>query len=85
MTRVMDADGRLPKDAVDEVLPLFDDPPVGGVQLTARIRNRTSWLTMLQNMEFWAPSAICQFARAATATVSLAGNGQFTRLKHACP
>ncbi|MBB4928162.1 glycosyltransferase family 2 protein [Kitasatospora kifunensis] len=77
---VMDADGRLSDGAIDEVLPLFNDPAVGGVQLAVRIRNRTSWLTSIQDMEFWALSAISQFGRAGTGTVSLGGNGQFTRL-----
>lgn len=78
---VMDADGRLSEGALDEVLPLFADPSVGGVQLAVRIRNRRSCLlTQLQDMEFWALSGISQFGRARFGTVSLGGNGQFTRL-----
>ncbi|HMG65060.1 MAG TPA: glycosyltransferase, partial [Streptosporangiaceae bacterium] len=39
---VMDADGRLSPGALDEVLPLFADPRIGGVQLPVRIRNRNT-------------------------------------------
>ncbi|AUG81565.1 N-acetyl-glucosamine transferase [Kitasatospora sp. MMS16-BH015] len=77
---VMDADGRLSDGALDAVLPLFEDPRVGGVQLAVRIRNRTTWLTRIQDVEFWALSGISQFGRVRTGTVSLGGNGQFTRL-----
>lgn len=77
---VMDADGRLSDGALDEVLPLFADQAVGGVQLAVRIRNRTTWLTRVQDMEFWALSGVSQFGRVRSGTVSLGGNGQFTRL-----
>lgn len=78
---VMDADGRLSDGAMGEVLPLFDDPRVGGVQLAVRIRNRsTNVLLRFQDHQFWTQSALTQFGRIATQTVSLGGNGQFTRL-----
>ena len=57
---VMDADGRLSEGALDVVLPLFDDPRVGGVQLAVRIRNRTSVLTVMQDLEFWGVCAVAQ-------------------------
>lgn len=78
---VMDADGRLSDGAVDEVLPLFDAVGVGGVQLAVRIRNRDDgfWL-QFQDHQFWTLSALTQFGRVTTGTVSLGGNGQFTRL-----
>jgi len=77
---VMDADGRLSPGALDQVLPLFSDPEVGGVQLPVRIRNRRGLLALMQDVEFWGLSAISQFGRVKSGTVSLGGNGQFTRL-----
>ncbi|MGX8903999.1 glycosyltransferase [Streptomyces netropsis] len=78
---VMDADGRLSDRALRHVLPLFDDPRVGGVQLGVRIRNRRgNFLTWFQDYQFWAMAAVTQFGRNLTSTVSLGGNGQFTRL-----
>lgn len=77
---VMDADGRLSDGALDHVRRLFEDRRVGGVQLPVRIRNRTSWLTRLQDYEFWGLAAMSQFSRISLGTVSLGGNGQFTRL-----
>jgi cellulose synthase/poly-beta-1,6-N-acetylglucosamine synthase-like glycosyltransferase len=79
---VMDADGRLSNGAIDEVVPLFDDPDVGGVQLAVRIRNRTdNFLLRFQDHQFWTLSSLTQFGRMVTGTVSLGGNGQFTRLR----
>jgi 1,2-diacylglycerol 3-beta-glucosyltransferase len=78
---VMDADGRLSEGALDAVLPLFDDQRVGGVQLPVRIRRRAgSLLTLLQDVEFWGVCAVAQLGRISSGTVSLGGNGQFTRL-----
>lgn len=77
---VMDADGELSAGALHEVMPLFCDSRVGGVQLQVRIRNTGSLLTILQDLEFWGVAAIGQIGRNATGTVSLGGNGQFTRL-----
>jgi len=77
---VMDADGRLSEGAVDSVLERFLDPAVGGVQLPVRIRNRDRLLTRIQDFEFWGVSAMAQIARMRFDSVSLGGNGQFTRL-----
>lgn len=77
---VMDADGRLSPGAVRHVLSLFSDPRVGGAQLGVRIRNKGSLLTNMQDFEFWGISALAQLARSRTHSVSLGGNGQFTRL-----
>jgi cellulose synthase/poly-beta-1,6-N-acetylglucosamine synthase-like glycosyltransferase len=77
---VMDADGRLSDGALGHVLPLFEDETVGGVQLAVRIRNReVNFLTRFQDFQFWSMSAVTQFGRQGTQTVSLGGNGQFTR------
>jgi 1,2-diacylglycerol 3-beta-glucosyltransferase len=77
---VMDADGQLSPGALDAVLPLFSDPEVGGVQLPVRIRNRGRLLTTMQDVEFWGVAAISQLGRIGSGSVSLGGNGQFTRL-----
>lgn len=80
MVLVMDADGRLSAGAVEQVKRCFADPAVGGVQLGVRIRNRaTSTLTKIQDCEFWGIAALGQMGRVRTGTVSLGGNGQFTR------
>lgn len=82
---VMDADGCLSDGAVGHVLPLFDDPTVGGAQLAVRIRNRdVNLLTTMQDFEFWGLSATSQLGRVRLGTVSLGGNGQFTRLSAIC-
>jgi 1,2-diacylglycerol 3-beta-glucosyltransferase len=78
---VMDADGRLSAGALHAVLPLFDDPEVGGVQLAVRIRNGADGLLpRMQDALFLGLSAAFQLARVHCGTVSLGGNGQFTRL-----
>lgn len=77
---VLDADGQLSKEAIPAVLSRFDDPRVGGVQLPVRIRNKRTFLGRMQDLEFWGMSAITQMARIRTRSVSLGGNGQFTRL-----
>jgi cellulose synthase/poly-beta-1,6-N-acetylglucosamine synthase-like glycosyltransferase len=78
---VMDADGRLSRGAERAVLPLFGDPTVGGAQLAVRIRNRRDGiLPRVQDALFVGLSATFQFARVHCGTVSLGGNGQFTRL-----
>lgn len=77
---VMDADGWLSPNAIAEVLARFDNARVGGVQLPVRIRNKRLLLARMQDFEFWGMSAVAQMARIRTRSVSLGGNGQFTRL-----
>jgi 1,2-diacylglycerol 3-beta-glucosyltransferase len=77
---VMDADGHLSTGAVAQVVREFADPQVGAVQLAVRIRNRGNFLTQIQDFHFWALAAVSQFGRAAIGSVSLGGNGQFSRL-----
>lgn len=82
---VMDADGELSDGALRHVLPLFDDPIVGGAQLGVRISNRdVNLLTAMQDFEFWGLAATAQLGRVRLGTVSLGGNGQFTRLSALC-
>jgi 1,2-diacylglycerol 3-beta-glucosyltransferase len=77
---VMDADGRASARALDAVLPLFADDRVGGLQLPVKIRNKDKLLTRMQDVEFWGSAAVAQLGRTRFGTVSLGGNGQFTRL-----
>ena len=79
---VLDADGRLSEGTLARAGEPFGDPKVGGVQLAVRIRNRTGRnpLPKMQDLEFWALSATTQAGRMGTQTVSLGGNGQFSRL-----
>lgn len=79
---VMDADGRLSEGTLAGIGVPFADPQVGGVQLPVRIRNRhgRNLLPKMQDLEFWALSATTQTGRMSTQTVSLGGNGQFSRL-----
>ncbi|MGW1198558.1 hypothetical protein ACWD4B_22365 [Streptomyces sp. NPDC002536] len=52
------------------------------MQLGVRIRNRRgNFLTWFQDYQFWVMAAVTQFGRNLTSTVSLGGNGQFTRLR----
>ena len=76
---VMDADGRLSEGALRHVSQCFADPSVGGVQLGVRIRNRERLLTRVQDYEFWGASAVAQYGRSTLGSVSLGGNGQFSR------
>ncbi|SPE62101.1 Poly-beta-1,6-N-acetyl-D-glucosamine synthase [Streptomyces netropsis] len=77
---VLDADGRMTPGAVARVTELFSVPEVGGAQLAVRIRGRGHVALRFQDLEFWGLSAISQFGRTATGSVSMGGNGQFTRL-----
>jgi 1,2-diacylglycerol 3-beta-glucosyltransferase len=77
---VMDADGLLSPGALNAALHEFHDARVAGVQLIVRIRDRRRLMAQFQDIEFWLISALSQFARSITGTVSLGGNGQFTRL-----
>jgi cellulose synthase/poly-beta-1,6-N-acetylglucosamine synthase-like glycosyltransferase len=91
---VIDADGRLDPRCFDVLAgpAFFGAPEVGAVQLAVRIDNRTRGslpsptnplrrlLVDLQDVEFMGPIAGMQLVRRHTASVSMGGNGQFTRL-----
>ena len=78
---VMDADGELEPDALDEVARLFADPQVGGVQMGVIIGNaRGGLIERCQDLEFVGFSHLAQAARDRIGSVGLGGNGQFTRL-----
>ncbi|QTV80391.1 glycosyltransferase [Microbacterium sp. NIBRBAC000506063] len=78
---IVDADGRLEKDALEKVAPFFDDARVGSVQIGVRIANaRDNLLARMQDIEFVGFSCLVQIARDWIGSSGLGGNGQFTRL-----
>ncbi|GAA3448031.1 glycosyltransferase family 2 protein [Planomonospora venezuelensis] len=78
---VLDADGRLDADALDEVTPYFADPATGGVQIGVRMYNRhAGLLARMQDMEFVVYTDVFQNGRRHLGSVGLGGNGQFMRL-----
>ena len=93
---VVDADGRPAPDclAVCAADHLFGDPEVGAVQVDVWMSNRGvlpsrgSWLgkrfgaglVRMQDLEFRTAIAAIQTSRGVTGTISMGGNGQFTRL-----
>jgi 1,2-diacylglycerol 3-beta-glucosyltransferase len=78
---VVDADGHLEPDALNEVADLFVDRHVGGVQMGVVIGNAPDGLIpRCQDLEFTGFSQLAQAARDRIGSVGLGGNGQFTRL-----
>ncbi|RFS83763.1 glycosyltransferase [Actinomadura spongiicola] len=78
---VIDADGRLDKNAAEQVDPYFNDPGIGAVQVGVRMYNRRKGLlARLQDMEFVVYGEIFQNARRHLGSVGMGGNGQFMRL-----
>lgn len=81
LVAILDADGRLEPHTLEHVLPMFDDPAVGGVQIGVRINNRhVSRLARMQDFEFVLFTDIFQKARRRLGSVGMGGNGQFMRL-----
>lgn len=77
---VVDADGRLEPHVLDVVLPTFNDPEMGGVQIGVRINNRTvNMLARMQDIEFVLYTQVFQRGRRHLGSVGLGGNGQFVR------
>ena len=78
---VLDADGRLDRNALFEVAPYFNDPDTGAVQIGVRMYNAgESLLARMQDFEFVTFTEIFQRARQRLGSVGLGGNGQFARL-----
>ena len=78
---VVDADGRLDPQSIEEVRPYFADPSIGAVQIGVRINNREqSRLARMQDMEFVIYTEVFQRGRRHLGSVGLGGNGQFMRL-----
>lgn len=77
---IVDADGRLDTAAPSTVARHFDDPSVGGVQISVRIYNELTWLTRSQGREFGVFGALFQVGRSRWGAAFMGGNGQFNRL-----
>ncbi|MEU5693196.1 glycosyltransferase [Actinosynnema sp. NPDC020468] len=86
---VVDADGRPAANCLAACAAehLFGDPAVGAVQIDVRMGNRDaggSWfgraLVRMQDLEFRTAIAAIQLSRRYSGTISMGGNGQFTRL-----
>ncbi|WP_191243902.1 glycosyltransferase family 2 protein [Amycolatopsis deserti] len=93
---VVDADGRPAPDCLDVCSAghLFGDPRVGAVQVDVWMSNRDTppssrsrlgrmfglKLAQLQDLEFRTAIAAIQTSRRYTGTISMGGNGQFTRM-----
>ncbi len=78
---VLDADGRLARNALADVAPYFRDPRAGAVQVAVRMYNGDrSLLTRMQDIEFITFTEVFQRARQRVGSVGLGGNGQFARL-----
>jgi len=79
---IVDADGTLEPDGLDEVARLFADPSVGGVQMGVIIGNaRDGLIARCQDLEFVGFTHLAQAARDRIGSVGLGGNGQFTRIR----
>lgn len=78
---VVDADGRLDADTLEQIRPYFTDSKVGGVQICVRMYNRdSSLLARMQDVEFATFGQVFQRGRDVLRSVGLGGNGQFARL-----
>jgi cellulose synthase/poly-beta-1,6-N-acetylglucosamine synthase-like glycosyltransferase len=78
---IVDADGRISRNALHDAGTYFMDPKVGAVQVGVRMNNRKDkLLARLQDMEFVTFTEIFQRGREHVGSVGLGGNGQFTRL-----
>ena len=78
---VVDADGRLDPEAVNEARIAFSDSQVGAVQMGVRINNRFhSLLARMQDMEFVIFTEVFQRGRRHLGSVGMGGNAQFVRL-----
>ncbi|SHG81890.1 glycosyltransferase [Streptoalloteichus hindustanus] len=78
---VIDGDGRGSPNLLREVSAFFADQAVGAVQCRVRIHNRRPVLGLLQDIELACVADATQSLRDLVGTVSLGGNGQFTRLR----
>ena len=93
---VVDADGRPAPNCLDVCAAdhLFGNPAIGAVQVEVRMLNRDrpaahlrgfkrrigSLLVRMQDLEFRTAISAIQLSRGYTGTISMGGNGQFTRL-----
>jgi 1,2-diacylglycerol 3-beta-glucosyltransferase len=77
---VFDADARVPKDLLRRVIPFFNDPQIGAVQVTKEIANaQENFWTKGQGAEMALDSYVQQQRIAVGGIGELRGNGQFVR------
>jgi len=77
---VFDADARVPRELLRQVLPLFQQPQVGAVQVRKAIANATTnFLTQAQKIEMVLDAFFQQQRVALGGIGELRGNGQFVR------
>lgn len=77
---VFDADAQVPPDCLRHVVPVFEQPAVGAVQLRKAIANGSQNFWTRSQVAEMAFDAYCQLKRAARSGVGeLRGNGQFVR------
>lgn len=77
---VFDGDGQPSPGMFTEMLRIFQDDSVAAVQSGVRIRNKKSFLSSGQALEFSRFVSMSQSARTEKNTAILGGNGQFIRL-----
>lgn len=78
---IVDGDGRLERNVLDEVAPYFSDPTAGAVQIGVRMYNAADkLLARMQDVEFVVYTEAFQRGRQHLRSVGLGGNGQFCRL-----
>ncbi|MGX4687525.1 glycosyltransferase [Vagococcus sp. JNUCC 83] len=79
---VIDADGKLSKNAIKELNRAFYPDNVSAAQLRVKMYSKFSnTLQVAQDAEFFTINNLIQNARVRTNSVGLSGNGQFFRLK----
>jgi len=77
---IVDADGRLAADAPATAARHFDEPRVGGLQISVQIYNEASYLTRMQGLEFLVFGGLFQVGRSRWGSAFMGGNGQFNRM-----
>ncbi|MEK4418404.1 glycosyltransferase family 2 protein [Bacillus sp. FSL K6-0268] len=77
---IVDGDGRPSNNILQEAQHAFADSTVGAAQTNIRMTNRKSWLSFMQDVEFYSSVTAIQNSREYLQSVGLGGNGQFSRL-----
>lgn len=78
---VIDADGKLSHNAMNELNRAFSEKDVAAVQMRVKMYDDfKNTLQVAQDLEFFTVNNLIQKARVSTNSVGLSGNGQFFRL-----
>ncbi len=78
---VFDADAQVPNDALRSLVPIFQQPKIGAVQLRKAIANASeNWWTFGQSCEMALDLCLQDLRVRVGGTGELRGNGQFVRL-----